>query len=115
MIKPISSILEIEALKRIIEEVSILRSEDHNDIEMAIASKEKPVLPVEPQLAYSPVCTFSKQENFTVASEERSNVGFRLGGNITPVFWIWSPRSSWCPSICSAHMDDIWIFDLRSN
>ncbi|KAJ6408985.1 hypothetical protein OIU84_008642 [Salix udensis] len=64
------------------EEVSILRSEDHNDIEMAIASKEKPVLPVEAQLTYSPVCTFSKQENFTVASEERSKSATKLSGLI---------------------------------
>jgi zinc transporter 2 len=64
------------------EEVSILRSEDHNDIEMAIASKERSVLPIEPQLTYSPLCTFSKQESFTVESEERSKSATKLSGLI---------------------------------
>ncbi|KAL9371622.1 hypothetical protein Peur_036762 [Populus x canadensis] len=64
------------------EEVSILRSEDRNDIEMAIASKERSVLPIEPQLTYSPVCTFTKQESFTVESEERSKSAMKLSGLI---------------------------------
>ncbi|KAI5576217.1 hypothetical protein BDE02_09G030100 [Populus trichocarpa] len=64
------------------EEVCILRSEDHNDIEMAIASKERSVLPIEPQLTYSPLCTFSKQESFTVESEERSKSATKLSGLI---------------------------------
>uniref|UniRef100_A0A6M2F6X1 Metal tolerance protein B n=1 Tax=Populus davidiana TaxID=266767 RepID=A0A6M2F6X1_9ROSI len=64
------------------EEISILRSEGHNDIEMAIASKERSVLPIEPQLTYSPICTFSKQESFTVESEERSKSATKLSGLI---------------------------------
>ncbi|XP_011032230.1 PREDICTED: metal tolerance protein B-like [Populus euphratica] len=64
------------------EEVSILRSEDLNDIEMAIASKERSILPIEPQLTYSPVCTFNKQESFTVESEERSKSAMKLSGLI---------------------------------
>ncbi|KAL3579942.1 hypothetical protein D5086_017777 [Populus alba] len=64
------------------EEISILRSEGHNDIEMAIASKERSVLPIEPQLTYSPLCTFSKQESFTVESEERSKSATKLSGLI---------------------------------
>ncbi|CAK7331410.1 unnamed protein product [Dovyalis caffra] len=64
------------------DEVSILRSEDQNDIEMAVASEEKVILPVDPQLIFSSVCTFSKQESFTVESEERSKSAMKLSGLI---------------------------------
>ncbi|KAJ7012678.1 metal tolerance protein B-like [Populus alba x Populus x berolinensis] len=61
--------------------VSILRSEDQNDIEMAaIASEEKVILPIEAQL--TSVCIFPEQENFTVESEERSKSATKLSGLI---------------------------------
>jgi zinc transporter 2 len=61
--------------------VSILRSEDQNDIEMAaIASEEKVILPIEAQL--TSVCIFPKQENFTLESEERSKSATKLSGLI---------------------------------
>lgn len=64
------------------EKTPILRSEAQNDIEMAIASEGNDVLPIVPQLSSNSVCTFSKQENRTLESEERSKSAMKLSGLI---------------------------------
>lgn len=60
------------------KEVSILRSEDHHDVEMAMVSGGNVANLVAPQIPCDSVCAFLKQENNTLESEERSKSETKL-------------------------------------
>ncbi|XP_015575501.3 metal tolerance protein B [Ricinus communis] len=60
------------------EEVPILQSQHQKDIEMAIASEEKLILPITSKLSCSCTCAFSNQGNDTTESDERSKLANKL-------------------------------------
>ncbi|KDP42195.1 hypothetical protein JCGZ_02925 [Jatropha curcas] len=64
------------------EEASILQLQNQKDVEMIVSSEENAILPATAHLSCNSVCAFSKQENDTLESEERSKSAVKLVGLI---------------------------------
>nr|AYW01708.1 MTP4 protein [Morus alba] len=68
------------------EEIPILISEAHHEIEMPKVSEKSSLLTAPAQLSCASACAFSKHEHTTLESQERSKSATKLGGLI--VFYL---------------------------
>ncbi|KAK6234929.1 hypothetical protein SCA6_010266 [Theobroma cacao] len=64
------------------DEVSILRSQDQNSIEMPMVSEGSNIISMPPDSQCCSVCAFSRQENTTLESKQRWKSATRLSGLI---------------------------------